>query len=43
MGARSLEIVAEWNYEKDVDGILAAIDFVLPGRTIVDEVADGTY
>jgi glycosyltransferase involved in cell wall biosynthesis len=29
MGVRSQEIVVEWNYEADVDGILTAIDYVL--------------
>lgn len=43
MGVCSGKIVAEWNYEKDVDGILAAIEHVLPGRLVAQRSADGTY
>ena len=32
MGNCSQSLVAEWNYEKDVDGILAAVDFTIHGK-----------
>lgn len=32
MGRRSLEIVSEWSYEKDVEGILAALEYVRKNR-----------